>query len=108
LFRNTGLSDSNLNVKVEDFSNTKKNDGASNGQEKTTGTQQLNGPSTKSRHKTEKSSEASFSTITSLGSFLLQRKAIEEGEIEKMKSRDGDRKIHPLSHAENELNASNK
>lgn len=38
------------------------------------------------RQRKDKSSEVSFSTITSLGSFLLQRKAIEEDEIEKLKS----------------------
>lgn len=54
------------------------------------------------RTKRENSSESSFSTITSLGSFLLQRKAIEEDEIEKIKLREGNGKMQKISDVEKE------
>lgn len=87
LFRNVGLSDVNemQELGVKDGNN-----------------------SSLSRAKKEKSTETSFSTITSLGSFLLQRKAIEEDEIQKIKSREGNSGMQQISDAEKESDEANR
>jgi hypothetical protein len=101
LFRDVGMSDGKgleeLGEKESRGDSGDNNDGT-----------EIFGPSTSSRMKKEKSSETSFSSIMSLGSFLLQRKAIEEDEIEKLKSREGKERMQQISNVEKESDEANR
>lgn len=104
LFRDAGMS----NGKDLEELGGKESRGDS-GDNNNGSTEIIFGPSTSSsRMKKEKSSETSFSSIMSLGSFLLQRKAIEEDEIEKLKSREGKEKMQQISNVDKESDETNR